>query len=392
VAINLAGWHDMPKRVIETNLLMRPIAHFSHAARVGDLIHIGATAGTDAQRRLAGVTPGQVDFAAQARQMFDNLETVLKLVDARPEDVVHVKTYVTDPRDIAAYRNLYSERLGKTAANHVVVGSHEFPLPQAALEIDVVAVADAKARHLQSPDGSGALGVLAGDTFYCTALPCHTGKVVAGGTSAQSRQVLDTLKAMLSAVSFSLKDVVNIHITLSDVRHFAEFEAVYRGAFAAPYPTRCVVTAPLENVGYCLQIEATAVQGGGRPIGSPGDVQESASAAMLAGDTLYISGHTGAARGGDCNAQTRVAWARINDLVAAAGFAPDSILRTNNVLTDWRSYADFNGGYGANVRQPYPPRATVLGSLLDPAALVQIEAIAHRNGSNATIVQVPGAP
>jgi enamine deaminase RidA (YjgF/YER057c/UK114 family) len=113
---------------------------------------------------------------------------------------------------------------------------------------------------------------------------------------------------------------------------------------------------------------------------------------MLAGDTLYISGHTGAARGGDSTAQTREAWAMINNLLAAVGFTPDTILRTNNVLTDWRSYAGFNAGYGANVDQPYPPRATVLGSLLDPAALVQIEAVAHRNGSNATIVQVPGFP
>jgi len=380
----------MSKRVIETNLLMRPIAHFSHAARIGDLIHIGATAGTDAQRRLAGATPGQVDFAAQARQMFDNLDTVLKLVDARLEDVVRVKTYVTDPRDMAAYRKLYNKRLGKTAANHVVVGSHGFPLPQVALEIDVVAVANGRARRLQSLDGSSPPGVLAGDTFYCTALPGHTGKPGDGDVTVQSRQVLDTLKAMLGAVGFTFKDVVNVHVTLSDIRHFTEFEAAYRAAFAAPFPTRCIVMAPLEHADHRLQIEAKAVRGGGRPIGSPADVQDSASAAMLADDTLYIGGQTGAAQGGDCNAQTRAAWARINDLVAAAGFAPDSILRTNNVLTDWRSYADFNGGYGANVSQPYPPRATTLGNLLDPAALVQIEAIAHRNGSNATIVQVAG--
>lgn len=381
----------MPKRVIETNLLMRPIAHFSHAVRVGDLIHIGATAGTDAQRRLAGATPGRVDFAAQAQQMFDNVETVLELVDARPEDVVRLKTYVTDPRDIAAYLKLYSERFGKTAADHVVVGSQGFPLPQAALEIDVVAVANAKPTRLQRPDASGRSGVLAGDTFYCSASPGHAGKAAAGRVTAQSRQVLETLQAMLGAVTFTLKDVVNIHITLSDVRHFAEFEAVYTGTFVAPYPARCIVAAPLEDVDHCLQIEAIAVRGGGRPIGSPHDAP-SASAAMLAGDTLYISGHTGAARGGDSMAQTREAWATINNLLAAVGFTPDTILRTNNVLTDWRSYASFNAGYGANVDQPYPPRATVLGSLLDPAALVQIEAVAHRNGSNATIVQVPGFP
>ena len=76
-------------------------------------------------------------------------------------------------------------------------------------------------------------------------------------------------------------------------------------------------------------------------------------------------------------------------LLAAAGFNDQSVLRTNNVLTDWRFYADFNAGYGANVTEPYPPRATVLGGLARREAVVQIEAVAHRSGSDAVIVQVP---
>ena len=55
----------MAKQVIYTDKLMRPIAHFSHAVRVGGTLHLGATAGTDAHRRLAGVTPGMIDVEAQ---------------------------------------------------------------------------------------------------------------------------------------------------------------------------------------------------------------------------------------------------------------------------------------------------------------------------------------
>lgn len=382
----------MPKRVIETHELMQPIAHFSHAARISDLIHIGATAGTDAERRLAGTSSGRVDFSAQARQMFQNLETVLRLANARLEDVVRVKTYVTDVRDIAAYRTIYSERLGKIAPNHVIVGSHAFPLPQAALEIDVIAMAGAKAERMPAPGGVGHPSVLACDTFYATALPESTAKGPTGDATAQSRQALNALKSSLGAAGLTFSDVVNVHVTLSDVRGFAAFEAVYSDAFAAPYPTRCIVAGPLEDPTHCLQIEATAVRGGGHPIG-PGDaVLGSASPAMLADDILYVSGHGGPMRAPDCEAQTRAAWSKIIALVAAAGFPSDSVLRTNNVLIDWRFYAGFNAGYGANVRAPYPPRATVLGGLLDPAALVQIEAIAHRKGSDAAIVQVPGAP
>jgi hypothetical protein len=56
----------MPKSVVATNRLMKPIAHFSFGVRCGTDVLIGATAGTDAARRLAGTTPGLADTAAQA--------------------------------------------------------------------------------------------------------------------------------------------------------------------------------------------------------------------------------------------------------------------------------------------------------------------------------------
>ena len=35
----------MPKQVIYTDRLMRPIAHFSHAARVGSVVHVERDSG-----------------------------------------------------------------------------------------------------------------------------------------------------------------------------------------------------------------------------------------------------------------------------------------------------------------------------------------------------------
>ena len=140
-------------------------------------------------------------------------------------------------------------------------------------------------------------------------------------------------------------------------------------------------------------LEAVAVAGGG--IAVAGDVASPGfalgPAAVLAGDELYIGGQYGVDRSGrlahGIKAQTLAAWDRIRFLLEAAGMTAGHILRTNNVLTDWRSYQGFNAGYGANVQEPYPPRATVLGSLAMPGALVQIEAVAHRAGDAATIVQ-----
>ena len=74
----------MGRTVVATDLLMQPIAQFSFGMRAGDIVRIGATAGTDAARRLIGSSPGLVDVAAQTTQMLVNFEISLKLLGAAP--------------------------------------------------------------------------------------------------------------------------------------------------------------------------------------------------------------------------------------------------------------------------------------------------------------------
>lgn len=381
----------MPKQVIPTDRLMRPIAHFSHAVRIGNIIHIGATAGTDAGRNLAGTSPGRVDVAAQSRQMLDNVETVLGLLGAGIEDVVRIKTYVVDVRDMQAYGEIFAARYGDVKPSHAVVGAWGFPLPQAAIELDAIAVIGG-GQSLAASSLAGAApataqaGVRVGDHHYATAFPIdRDGGTVAGDAAAQSDLALNNLLHILSAADLSPSEVCNLHVTLADIRHLAAFDEVFRARFKAPHPSRAVVVAPLQHPDLLVQIEAIAVDGGGSPLGIG---KEGEAGATLAGDMLYLGGQLGT--GSDIESQTRSAWSRLNACIAEAGFTPDSVLRTNNVLTDWRNYAGFNAGYGANVGEPYPPRATVLGGLSQPGALMQIEAIAHRWGDEATIVQVPG--
>ncbi|MFX8079117.1 Rid family hydrolase, partial [Acinetobacter baumannii] len=84
----------MPRDVIYTDQLMRPIAHFSHASRIDDVIHVGASAGVFPDLRLAGDAPGRFDMEAQTRRMFANLRTTLDLLGGKMSDVVRLKAYV----------------------------------------------------------------------------------------------------------------------------------------------------------------------------------------------------------------------------------------------------------------------------------------------------------
>ncbi|HZQ15035.1 MAG TPA: Rid family hydrolase [Pseudolabrys sp.] len=386
----------MTKCVIMTDRLMQPIAHFSHAVRVGNRIYVGATAGTDAQRRLAGSQTGVLDIRAQTEKMFENVETVLGLLGARIEHVVQLKTYIADPRDIPVYLGLFGARFASVRPSHAVVGSWSFPLPQAAIELDLVAVVDQDADRLTvsglpTVPGAAPAGVRVGDVHYCTAVPDVDGKG-SDKIEAQTRQALLHLSTMLRAAGLKAADVCHVHVTLADVRDYQAFEAAYRGFFAPPWPARTIVIAPLGHAEQRVQIESTAHAGGGAAVGG---VLSAMSPGIIAGDTLYLSGQIGVNDQGviadGVEQQTRAVWSRLREVLAGARMTPEHVLRTSSVLTDWRSYGSFNAGYGANVREPYPPRTTVLGVLIDPRARVQTEAIAHRRAPDAIIVQVPGA-
>jgi 2-iminobutanoate/2-iminopropanoate deaminase len=171
-------------------------------------------------------------------------------------------------------------------------------------------------------------------------------------------------------------------VTLADHRDLAAVDDAITQCFKRPYPARTVVVAPLSDPARRVEIEFVASAGGGEPVEVFRD-----TAAIRTATHLYISGQTGIDTSRGVEAQTRAAWHRIHAIVEAAGMEPADIVRTNNWLTDWRSYAGFNAAYGEFVERPYPPRATVIGGLAQPGALVQIEALAHREGRNATVLQ-----
>jgi enamine deaminase RidA (YjgF/YER057c/UK114 family) len=391
----------MPKKVVYTDQLMHPIAHFSHASRIGNLVHVGATAGVYPDLRLAGESPGRIDVGAQTRKMFDNLETALGLIGATMSDVVRIKTYVAFPRDIAIYLPTYEQVFSSIRPTHTVIGSWDFPLPQAAIELDAVAVTGGGNRSidaagLHSGTGSATAGVLADGFHYATALPIDgKGQTVALGCRTQTTAALRNLRTMLAAAGLDPREICNIHLTLRDIREHAEVRPVLEEFFGGKLPTCTIVGAPLERPDFSVSIESIAIKGGGESISTPSAPLRSGhpAPAMLAGDVLFLSGQTGLSKeerhSFDVKAQTDTAWARLHGLIEAAGYGNETIIRTNNVLTDWRDYAGFNAGYGGNMHEPFVPRATVLGCLDAPNARVQIEGIAHRHGADATILQVP---
>ncbi len=391
----------MAKTVVATGLLMQPIAQFSFGMRAGNMVRIGATAGTDAARRMAGASVGLADVSAQTEQMLENFSISLNLLGAGISDVVHIRSYLNDWRDLAAFDAALLRRWPDCRASHSLIGSAGFPLPQAAVEAELIAIVGGARKVLASerlpaPAVLGAAaGVRAGGSHFCTVGPGAAAATrLTADPLAQASSSLDQLEIALDAAGLRFRDVVMLNLNMPDVRYLPAFDTVFQQRLRPPYPARTVAGTSLAHPEWLFSIESIAIDGGGTPveIAATGGTLAPASAAMLAGDELFIGGQT-ALSGASVHEQTHGAWSRLAALLAAAGMTADDVVHTTNFLTDWRSYAGFNAAYGAHVNSPYPPRATVLASLADHGARVMIEAHAHRAGRDGAFIgYAPPAP
>ncbi|MEI6891188.1 MAG: RidA family protein [Pontiella sp.] len=86
-----------------------------------------------------------------------------------------------------------------------------------------------------------------------------TGAKVAGGINEQTVQVLENLKAVLSATGASLDAVIKTTVFLQDMGDFAAFNAVYADYFAEECaPARSTVQVAALPIGALVEIECVA--------------------------------------------------------------------------------------------------------------------------------------
>lgn len=111
------------------------------------------------------------------------------------------------------------------------------------------------------PDGSRnpiSTAIRAGDFVFISGLmpKDDKGQIAAGDITAQTRVVMERLKATVEQAGCTMADVVKCTVWLVRAVDFADFNAVYRGYFTAPMPARSAVRADLLLDGALLEIEA----------------------------------------------------------------------------------------------------------------------------------------
>jgi 2-iminobutanoate/2-iminopropanoate deaminase len=92
------------------------------------------------------------------------------------------------------------------------------------------------------------------------ALDPATGQLAGDTVTAQTRQVMRNVIAVLQAGGASIDDAVMLRVYLTDTDHFAEMNAAYTEFLTEPLPARTTVYVGLPP-GLLVEIDALAVLG-----------------------------------------------------------------------------------------------------------------------------------
>lgn len=106
------------------------------------------------------------------------------------------------------------------------------------------------------------------------------------------------------------------------------------------------------------------------------------SAAIWAGDLLYVSGQVGIDPENGrliagARAQTTAILRNIESVLKAAGKSLDDVVKCNVFLSSMAHYKDMNEAYAAAFKTPFPARTCVAVAALPLSADVEIEVVAR---------------
>jgi len=118
-----------------------------------------------------------------------------------------------------------------------------------------------RASDLASSAYSGA--VLVGNTLYLAGtIGLTTDDKVPETAAEEARLVLDDLQKTLQSAGMSMDDLVSVQVFCSDVKHYDEFNKVYRGYFSGEFPARAFVGVGKLLFGARFEVQGIAVKRG----------------------------------------------------------------------------------------------------------------------------------
>ena len=382
---------------------LEPLAHYSRALRVGDMVLQSGTTAIDTQ----GNVIGEGDVARQVDAIMEIAEATMGQAGGRLDDVVRSRIYVTD----ISLADQAGRALGKyfrdirPAATLVQVSRLARPAQLVEIELDAVDGAKERARRISSgrptEEAYGySRAVRVGERIFIagtTALNDRGEVEHPGDAYGQARSTLATIEAALEEAGGRLADLVYTKTFVTDIGAAGEQRRARLEALGEVRPTATLLGIPaLIAPEMLVEIEGEAIVGAAserRDIFAENEREKARgyARAVAVGDVVHVSGCTsldgeGKVRApGDWAAQFDLCHEAVRAALAEAGATLDDVIR-RRIFTV--ATAEQNRAYGEGPAWFADSRPVSMGcriaALAEPEMLVEIDAVAIK-GAHAEI-------
>ncbi|WP_447738351.1 Rid family detoxifying hydrolase [Aeromonas veronii] len=241
-----------------------------------------------------------------------------------------------------------------------------------------------------------------------------TGKMVSGDVTAQARQCLSNLKAIIESIGHVMDDMVKATIFLKDISDLEAVNAVYREFFPGYLPTRTTLAVAALPLGALVQIDAIISNGEGTfpqapcPLIKLARNSDKAPHNPLSTQTVAFSHYnnigaqlpvepaSGVLIGGGIREQAAQCLHNIKAVLEGIDVPFDDIVKVTVYLTNLADLDAVNEVYTtffpdsaiARAAAYMPARSVIAASALPMGALVQMDAvISHGDGTPPQLVE-----
>jgi reactive intermediate/imine deaminase len=339
------------KKFLTTNGA-KPTGLFAPGVAVGSTVYIAGK----------GDYSPNAEFPDKVRNCLGEVQKTLKVAGLDISSVVATHCYLEDPANYAKFNEAYGEFFQSRPPSRTSLGVPAVP-GDSRVEITVVAYADPAGIKQIGPVKPGlpfSPGILAGDTLYISG----KGDQLPDGThpatvEEQVRQTMRNVESVLKEAGLDFRHVVFNNVYLDNWDNYAALNKVYSEFFEyGNEPARSTVFVDWIPGGSHFEITCIATTNlSARKVVRPASMKfgpderaVTASPAVWAGDTLYISGLYGmdpanGKPGPDLDKQIRLMAQGDIDILSAAGLKLEDIVSGHVYLRSIDDYKPFNDVY-----------------------------------------------
>ncbi len=336
---------------------------YSPGLLAGKFLYVSGQGAKDAK----GDLPPTV--AAQVRQAYANVKSVVDAAGLSIDHLVYAHMYVTGKVDFEAARSAWLELFRDGGPALAVLGIARTP-GDTPIEINAVAVTDlsmkkpvrlAGTAQNASPDA-----VIAGDRLFFS----DCSGAADSGAEAEAEGALARMGRVLAAAAIGFDNVVFVNPYLSDGMPADIMNRVYASHFKfGDTPARATIHVSRLAKGAHLSFTGVAamdlaVRRSVRPKNMP--PSPTASPCVFVADTLYCSAKSAFIPGPNqgiyastVETQVRQTMRNLLDGLEEAGMDLSKVVSTNVYLDDMEDFAKMNRVYASYLQQPFPTRTTI---------------------------------